>query len=464
MRIEEKILSSLIYDEEYCRKVTPFIKSEYFQNRTEKLLSQEILEFFSKYNKPPTKEVLSITFNQKENLSADDVKSLNILIENCTNEPINQEWLIESTEIFCKDRAVYNAIMQSIKIIDGQDKNLKEDAIPSILSEALAVSFDKNVGHDYLDDSDSRFEFYHKKEDKIAFDLELMNKITAGGLSRKSLNVILASTGAGKTMFMCHMAASTLMQGRNVLYITMEMAEERIAERVDANLMNLDINELKVIDKKTFDTRLNKVTMKTRGKFIIKEYPTAGAHAGNFRALLEELKIKKDFTPDLLIVDYLNICASSRMRMSGSVNSYTYIKSIAEELRGLAVEYNIPIVTATQVNRSGATSSDMELTDTSESWGLPATADLMFALIRTEELDELNQVLIKQLKNRYNDPSYYKKFVLGVDRPKMKFYDTEQSAQKDLVDSGQDDKPVFDKSKFGESMKSGGGGFNSFKF
>lgn len=464
MRIEEKILSSLVYDEEYCRKVAPFIKAEYFQDRAEKILSEEILEFFAKYNKPPTKEVLKITFNEREGISQDELKYVNEIIERLSDEPINKDWMIENSEKFCQDKALYNAILNSIKIIEGRDKTHSADAIPSILSDALGVSFDKNVGHDYLDDAESRFEFYHKKEDKLSFDLELMNKITSGGLSRKSLNVVLAGTGAGKTLFMGHVAASTLMQGKNVLYITMEMAEERIAERIDANLMNLSMDELKVIDKKTFDTRFTKVYNKTRGKMVIKEYPTAGAHSGNFRALLEELKVKKDFTPDLLVIDYLNICASSRMKMGASVNSYTYIKSIAEELRGLAVEYNVPILTATQVTRGGYNSSDVELTDTSESFGLPATADLMFALIRTEELDELNQVMIKQLKNRYNDPSYYKRFVLGIERSKMKLYDVEESAQKNIADSGQDDTPVFDKSNFGERSRREGGAYSGFKF
>lgn len=454
MRIETSILSNLVFNEEYCRKVSPFILPEYFQDHPEKIVIEQILQFFNKFNKPPTKEILKIELNSKDNISQTELVDINSIIDNLSNENTNDKWLFENTEQFCKDRAVYNAILNSIKIIDGRDDKRSQDSIPNILAEALAVSFDKNVGHDYLNDANERFEFYHKKEDKISFDLDLMNKITAGGLSRKSLNVILAGTGAGKTLFMCHCAASTLMQGRNVLYITMEMAEERIAERIDANLMNLDISELKVIDKKTFDTRLNKVYSKTRGKLIIKEYPTAGAHSGNFRALLEELKIKLNFTPDLLIIDYLNICASSRIRMGSSINSYTYIKSIAEELRGLAVEYNVPILTATQVTRSGYNSSDVELTDTSESFGLPATADLMFALIRTEELDELNQVMIKQLKNRYNDPSYYKRFVLGIDKNKMKLYDVEESAQKDISDSGQDDKPPIDK----------GNKYSDFKF
>lgn len=463
MRIEKRILSSLIHDEEFCRKVAPFINPEYFHDRVENIITKEILGFFAEYNKPPTQEIISIQLNGRKDMSQDEAVNTIKYVEELSSEPVNADWMLENTEKFCQDKAVYNAIVNSIKIIEGRDKVHTQEAIPGILSDALAISFDKNVGHDYLDDAAERFDFYHRKEDKVAFDLDLMNKITAGGLSRKSLNVVLAGTGAGKTLFMCHMAASTLMQGRNVLYITMEMAEERIAERVDANLFGLDMDELKVIDKKTFDTRLNKVQLKTRGKFIIKEYPTAGAHSGNFRALLEELKVKREFMPDLLIIDYLNICASSRLKMGASVNSYTYIKSIAEELRGLAVEYNVPILTATQVTRSGYNSSDVELTDTSESFGLPATADLMFAIIRTEELDELNQVMIKQLKNRYNDPSYYKRFVLGIDRAKMKLYDLEPSAQRDIMDSGQaPDKPAFDNSKFGERSQEDG--FSGFKF
>jgi len=459
MRIETKILSNLIYNEEYCRKVSPFLTPQYFAERTDRVLSQEILKFFSTYNKPITKEVLLIEIGNRTDISATELVSLKDAVIAFTNEKTNETWLLENTEKFCKDRAVYNAILESIKIIDGTDDKHTQEAIPNILSDALAVSFDNNVGHDYINDADSRFDFYHRIEEKLSFGLDLMDKITAGGLSRKSLNVVLAGTGAGKTLFMGHLAASALTQGKNVLYITMEMAEERIAERIDANLLNLSMAELKVVDKKTFDSRLSKLAKKTHGKLIIKEYPTAGAHSGHFRALLEELKMKREFKADLVIVDYLNICASARIKHGANVNSYTYIKSIAEELRGLGVEYNVPIMTATQVTRSGFNSSDVELTDTSESFGLPATADLMFALIRTEELDELNQVMIKQLKNRYNDPSYYKRFVLGIDRSKMKLYDVEESAQKGLSDTGQDLTPVFDKSAFGSRMKTEG-----FKF
>ena len=459
MRIETKILSNLIYNEEYCRKVSPFLTPQYFAERTDRILSQEILKFFSKYNKPITKEVLLIEISNRTDISANELIAIKDATNALSNENTNESWLLDNTEKFCKDRAVYNAILDSIKIIDGTDDKHTQEAIPNILSNALAVSFDSNVGHDYINDADSRFDFYHRVEEKLSFGLDLMDKITAGGLSRKSLNVVLVGTGAGKTLFMGHLAASALTQGKNVLYITMEMAEERIAERIDANLLNLSMAELKVVDKKTFDSRLSKLAKKTQGKLIIKEYPTAGAHSGHFRALLEELKMKREFKPDLVIIDYLNICASARVKAGSNINSYTLIKSIAEELRGLGVEYNVPIMTATQVTRSGFNSSDVELTDTSESFGLPATADLMFALIRTEELDELNQVMIKQLKNRYNDPSYYKRFVLGIDRSKMKLYDVEESAQKGLSDSGQDDTPAFDKSAFGSRMKTEG-----FKF
>lgn len=462
MRIEQKILSNLIYNEEYCRQVTPFISPNYFAERTERILSQEILKFFTKYNKPITKEVLLIEVGNRTDISDNEVKEVNKVVEQLSDEKTNEEWLLKNTEKFCKDRAVYNAILDSIKIIDGKDELRTQEAIPNILSDALGVSFDKHVGHDYINDAEARFDFYHRVEEKLSFNLSLMDKITKGGLNKKSLNIVLAGTGAGKTLFMCHFAASTLLQGRNVLYITMEMAEERIAERIDANLLNLSMDELAVIDKKTFDTRVAKIAGKTQGRLIIKEYPTASAHSGHFRALLEELKLKRDFKPDVLIVDYLNICASARIKHGANINSYTYIKSIAEELRGLGVEYNIPVMSATQVTRSGYNSTDVELTDTSESFGLPATADLMFALIRTEELDELNQVMIKQLKNRYNDPSYYKRFVLGVDRAKMKLYDVEESAQKNIVDAGQEDIPVFDKSNFGERSKSEG--FTGFKF
>jgi replicative DNA helicase len=464
MRIEEKILSSLIHDENYCRKVVPFIKKEYFGERKEAILADEIVSFFTKYNKPATKQIIQIELGNRKDLTDKELGEISEYVGGIDYEKSNEEWLLENTEKFCKDRAVYNAIVKSISIIDGREKTLTKDALPSILSDALSVSFDSHIGHDYLEDHESRFDFYHRVEEKISFDLEMFNKITKGGLSKKTLNIALAGTGVGKSLFMCHVGASVLNQGRNVLYITMEMAEERIAERIDANLLNLTMDELKVVDRDIYENRISKIANKTKGKLIIKEYPTAGAHAGHFRALLEELKMKREFTPDIIFIDYLNICASQRMKQGGSVNSYTYVKAIAEELRGLAVEYNVPIVSATQTTRGGYTSSDPGLEDTSESFGLPATADFMFALVSNEELEALNQIIVKQLKNRYNDPSYFKRFVVGIDRAKMKLYDVEASAQDGLSDAGQDkdDGPMFDKSNFGRRQKAES--FDGFKF
>ncbi len=466
MRIEQTILANLVYNEEYCRKVIPFIKKEYFQDHKEAVIISEVLSFFNKYNKPATKEILSIEVGNRKDLNDKELAEINVMISACEPQLTNNDWMLENTEKFCKDKAVYNAILQSIGIIDGRDKVHTQDAIPSILSEALAICFDNHVGHDYISDSASRYEFYHRVEEKIAFDLEMFNKITKGGLSRKTLNIALAGTGVGKSLFMCHVAAGALTQGKNVLYITMEMAEERIAERIDANLLNLTMDELKVVDKDIFESRLDKIAKKTKGTLIIKEYPTASAHSGHFRALLEELKLKREFTPDIVFIDYLNICGSQRMKQGGSINSYTYIKAIAEELRGLAVEYNVPIVSATQTTRSGFANSDPGLEDTSESFGLPATADFMFALVSNEELEGLNQIIVKQLKNRYNDPSYYKRFVIGIDRAKMKLYDVEASAQEGLSDSRQnkDDTPMFDKSGFGKRDIHSSDGFNGFKF
>jgi len=452
----------LIHNEEYCRKVVPHLKTEYFQDRKESIIAHELIRFFNEYNKPASPEILAIEIGNRTDLGDKEIPEFEVYINELTTKETNEDWLIGETEKFCRDKAVYNAILHSIKIIDGGDKVRTKDSIPSILSDALAVSFDNHVGHDYIEDYDERYEFYHRVEEKIPFDLDLFNKITKGGLSKKTLNVVLAGTGVGKSLFMCHVAASTLMQGKNVLYVTMEMAEERIAERIDANLMNIGMDELKVIDKSLYQTRFDKVSKKTQGKLIIKEYPTAGAHAGHFKALLEELKQKKKFVPDMIIIDYLNICSSSRMKQGANVNSYTYIKSIAEELRGLAVEYAVPILSATQTTRSGFANTDVELTDTSESFGLPATVDFMFALISSEELEGLNQILVKQLKNRYGDPGYYKKFVIGVDRSKMKLYNLEGSAQENISESGQDDKPVFDKSDFGKRVKAEE--FEGFKF
>jgi replicative DNA helicase len=469
MRIEQAILSNLIHNEEYCRKVIPYLKKEYFADRKDSTIAGLLISFFEKYNKPASSEIIAIEVTNLPGLTDKEVPELHEYAKSLVCDVMtNPDWLLENTEKFCKDRAVYNAILASIKIIDGKDKVHNQDAIPSILSDALAVSFDSHIGHDYLDDADERFEFYHRIEEKIAFDLEMFNLITKGGLSKKTLNIALAGTGVGKSLFMCHVSASTLMQGKNVLYITMEMAEERIAERIDANLLNLTMDELKVIDKDIFDSRMEKLSKKTQGKLIVKEYPTASAHAGHFRALLEELKMKRDFRPDIIMIDYLNICSSQRVKQGGSVNSYTYIKSIAEELRGLAVEYNVPILSATQTTRSGFTNSDPGLEDTSESFGLPATADFMFALVSNEELEQLNQIIVKQLKNRYNDPGFYKRFVVGIDRSKMKLYDVEASAQQNLSDAGQsysmkEDKPLFDQSEFGKRLHSSTG-FSDFKF
>ena len=465
MRIEQQILTNLIHDEHYCRKVIPFLKREYFGDRKESVIMTEIIDFFNKYNKPATAEILAIEVSNVKGITDKEVGDIGEYLKTLVKTPVNEDWLLESTEKFCKDRAVYLAIMSSIKIFEGKDPQHSQDAIPHLLSDALAVSFDSHVGHDYLDDFAERYEFYHRVEEKIPFDLDMFNKITKGGLSRKTLNIALAGTGVGKSLFMCHVAAGALQAGNNALYITMEMSEERIAERIDANLLNLTMDELKVVDKDIFENRIDKLKKKTQGKLIVKEYPTASAHAGHFRALLEELKLKREFVPDIVFIDYLNICSSQRMKAGANVNSYTFVKAIAEELRGLAVEYNVPIVSATQTTRSGYANSDPGLEDTSESFGLPATADFMFALVSSEELENLNQIIVKQLKNRYNDPNYYKRFVVGIDRSKMKLYDVEASAQEGLADTGhmKDDKPLFDKSDFGSRMQKTGD-FSGFKF
>jgi len=449
----------LIHNEEYCRKVVPFIKPEYFNDQFERIVAEEVLSFFTQYNKPASLDILAIQISKRK-LHRDQIDGIEKYINDLDFKTDNETWLLSNTESFCKKQAVYNAIIDSFEIIEGKNAKFTEDAIPSMLSDALAVSFDSSIGHDYLEDFASRFEFYNRKEEKLEFDLELFNKITKGGLPRKTLNMILAGTGVGKSLFMCHYASSVLMQGKNVLYITLEMAEERIAERIDANLLNMTMEELSKVDKDIYETRVGKIIKKTAGKLIVKEYPTAAAHAGHFKSLLEELKMKRNFTPDAIVIDYLNICSSSRMKHGAGVNSYTYIKSIAEELRGLAVEYNVPVLSATQTTRGGYDNTDVDLTDTSESFGLPATVDFMFALISTEELENLNQLMVKQLKNRYNDPSYYKRFVIGVDRSRMKLYDVEDSAQSNIADSGQDSGPVFDKGEFGKRMKQAGDGFN----
>ena len=447
--IERTTLTNLIYNEDYTRKVLPFIKAEYFANRNERVVFEEIEKFLEKYNSLPTKETLTIGIDNRKDITDEEYKKVVDIISSLDKTDVDLQWLHDETEKFCKDKAIYNAVLDGIKIIDGKDKDRTPEAIPSILSDALAVSFDLSVGHDYVEDGLDRYDFYHKKEIKIPFDLDYFNKITKGGLPQKTLNIALAGTGVGKSLFMCHMAASTLMQGKNVLYITLEMAEERIAERIDANLMNVTMDDLHSLPKKMFESYLTKINKKTNGKLIVKEYPTASAHVGNFRSLIKELALKRSFKPDIIFIDYLNICASSRFKGNANVGSYFYIKAIAEELRGLAVETNVPIMSATQTTRGGFVSSDIGLEDTSESFGLPATADLMFALISTEELEDLNQICVKQLKNRYNDPTMNKRFILGIDRAKMRLYDVEQEAQRDLVDSGQiNEEPVFDNTPF----------------
>ena len=456
-RIESTILRNLVFNEEYSRKVIPFIEPDYFEQRTEKIIFQEITQFIVKYGNAITTEALSIEMENRTDLSETEVKESREIISNLSDSPADKQWLLDTTEKWCRDRAIYLALMESIGIADGQDQKKNRDAIPSILSDALAVSFDNHIGHDYLNDYEERYESYHRKEDRIPFDLEYFNKITKGGLPNKTLNIALAGTGVGKSLFMCHMASSVLLSGRNVLYITMEMAEEKIAERIDANLLNVPIQDLTDLPKSSFENKVVNLSKKTQGTLIIKEYPTASAHSGHFKALLNELALKKSFRPDIIFIDYLNICASSRYRQGGSINSYSYIKSIAEELRGLAVEAEVPIVSATQTTRSGYGSSDVDLTDTSESFGLPATADLMFALISTEELEQLGQIMVKQLKNRYNDLSVYKRFIVGIDRAKMRLYDCEQTAQNDILDSGQDEEYKYDEEKPKKS-------FEGFKF
>ena len=456
-KIEFLILKNLLHNEDYLRKVVPFLKGEYFQDNNQKIVYEEIFSFVTQYNEVPTKEILSIEVEKRTDINETSFKEVAHLISCLDDSPVELEWLIDTTEKWCRDRAIYLALLESISIADGNSEQKTADAIPSILSDALAVSFDNHVGHDYLLDYAERYDSYNKKETRIGFDLEYFNKITKGGLPNKTLNIALAGTGVGKSLFMCHMASSVLLQGRNVLYITLEMAEEKIAERIDANLLNINIQEIADLPKVMFDNKVTSLAKKTQGTLIIKEYPTASAHSGHFKSLLSELALKKSFKPDIIFIDYLNICSSSRYRGNLSVNSYSYIKAIAEELRGLAVESNVPIVSATQTTRSGFGSSDVELTDTSESFGLPATADLMFALISTEDLEGLNQIMVKQLKNRYNDPTIFKRFVVGIDRAKMRLYDCEQSAQNDIVDSGQEEEYTFEERKPKKS-------FEGFKF
>jgi len=456
-KVETTILRNLLFNNDYCRKVLPFIKTEYFENLHEKVVFEEICKFIVAYDSLATKEVLLIETEKRTDITEDTYKTICDYVSNLDILPADTNWITDTTEKWCRDRAIYLALMESIKIADGQDDKKNRDAIPTILQEALAVSFDDHIGHDYLNDYQERYDSYHRKEDKIAFDLEYFNKITKGGIPNKTLNIALAGTGVGKSLFMCHFASSVLLQGRNVLYITLEMAEEKIAERIDANLLNVNIKDIETLPKMMFDTKVNNIAKKTQGTLIIKEYPTASAHAGHFRALLNELSLKKSFKPDIIFIDYLNICGSSRYKSNFSVNSYSYVKAIAEELRGLAVEANVPIVSATQTTRSGFSSSDPDLTDTSESFGLPATADLMFALISTEELEGLGQIMVKQLKNRYNDPTVNKRFVIGIDRAKMRLYDVEQSAQNDILDAGQEEEYTYEESKKTDK-------FSGFKF
>jgi replicative DNA helicase len=448
--IEKTILSHLVYNEAFARKVLPFLKDEYFHNQPDKVVYKLIADYVQKYNNTPTKEVLFLELNNKEGLSETTFKDSKRTIEDLQTDNTDIQWLLDSTEKFCQDKAIYNAIMASIKIIDDKTGQSSTGSIPNLLSDALGVSFDVSVGHDYFSNSDDRYEFYHRREEHIPFDLDFFNRITKGGLVKKTLNIALAGTGVGKSLFMCHCASHNLVSGKNVLYITMEMSEEKIAERIDANLLNVTVDELTIMPKDVYDKKIGRVKEKTVGKLIIKEYPTASAGSANFRHLINELRIKRNFIPDVIYIDYLNICNSSRIRSGSNVNSYTFIKAIAEELRGLAVEFNVPIVSATQTTRGGYGNSDVELTDTAESFGLPATADLMFALVSTEELEQLNQIMVKQLKNRYNDPTLYKRFVVGIDRAKMRLFNTEQSAQDNLID----DTPVFSKTKAGQTLDS----------
>jgi len=448
--IEKTILSGLMYNETYIRKVIPFLKDEYFDNLDDKLLFQNIKTYVDKYNGLPTKEALRIAVEENEKLNEDRYKSINAVIDTLEYD-VNTDidWIVEKTEKFCQDKALYNAVRESILVLDSKNSELDRGSIPELLTKALGVSFDSNIGHDFLEDADSRFDFYHLKEEKISFDLDMFNKITKGGLSKKSLSIALAGTGVGKSLFMCHCAAANMMSGLNVLYITMEMAEERIAERIDANLLDFTLDELRDVPKDVYQKRLARVKSKTHGKLIVKEYPTASAGSGHFRHLMSELRLKKNFKADVVYIDYLNICMSSRLKVGSNVNSYTYIKAIAEELRGLAVEFNVPIMSATQTTRSGFGNSDVGLEDTSESFGLPATADFMFALISSEELEQLGQIMVKQLKNRWGPIDQYKRFMVGIDRSKMKLYDAEISAQEGMVD----DRSVMDNTNFGKRQE-----------
>ena len=449
--IEETILAGLTSNDEYARKVLPFLQNDYFDQQSHQTVFVEVAQYVDKYNSIPTKGALKVAIDEKSNINEEQYKQINDMIDSLSyDDKTDLDWLVDKTEKFCQDKAIYNAVRESILVLDGNHKQLDKGAIPELLEKALGVSFDNSVGHDYLDDSDDRYNFYHTKEDKIPFDLDLMNTITKGGVSRKSLSVALAGTGVGKTLFMTHCAAANLTAGLNVLYITMEMAEERIAERIDANLLDLTVDQLREVPRDVYEKRLGRVKKKSTGKLIVKEYPTASAGSNHFRHLLNELKLKRNFKPDMIYIDYLNICTSSRIRMGGSVNSYTLIKAIAEELRGLAVEFNVPIMSATQTNRTGFSSSDLNLEDTSESFGLPATADFMFGLISTEELESLGQLMIKQLKNRWGDTNAHMRFVVGIDRSKMRLFDAEESAQQGLMN----DSPVMNNTSVGQRVSS----------
>tara|TARA_B100000586_G_C20083295_1_gene416417 strand:- start:78 stop:1475 length:1398 start_codon:yes stop_codon:yes gene_type:complete len=463
MRIETAILKNLLQNEDYTRKVLPFLKNEYFTENADKTLYDKIHDFVVKYNSLPSKEALVIDISDTKMNEEEFKDSMELLddIEKDTEDYTDINWLLDTTERFCQDKAIYNAVVESISILDNPKSKSNKGVIPEILSDALAVSFDPHVGHDYLDDSDDRFDFYHRVEERIPFDLDYFNKITKGGMPQKTLNICLAGTGVGKSLFMCHVASACLSQNQNVLYITLEMAEEKIAERIDANLLDMAVDDLHTLPKDIYDRKINNLRKTTKGKLIVKEYPTASANVNHFRALLNELNLKRSFVPDIVFVDYINICTSSRIKAGVNVNSYTYIKSIAEELRGFAVENKIPVVSATQTTRSGYSNTDVGLEDTSESFGLPATADLMFAIISTEQMEELGQILVKQLKNRYNDPTVNRKFVIGIDRAKMRLFDVAQSAQDDLVDTGQeDDVPSFDVATGGKFKKRDFTGFD----
>jgi replicative DNA helicase len=446
-KIELLILKNLIYNEEYVRKILPYLKSDYFQDFSQKVVFEEIQQFFSSYNQLPTKEAVEIEIENRSDLTENSYKECLDVVSNLEFEPVEFEWLTKTTEKWCKDRAIYLALMESIQIADGGDSKKSRDSIPSILQDALSVSFDTHIGHDYIEDIDSRFEFYHKTEQKIPFDLDYFNRITDGGASKKTLNVVVAPPGVGKSLFLCHIGASILSQGKNVLYLTLEMAEERIAERIDANLLDVSIKDLMKLSKDQFFAKANILKKKTQGKLIIKEYPPGTANCNHFKALLKELELKKNFIPDAIIVDYLNLCSSSRYKTS-TTNSYTYVKAISEELRAMGVEYNLPVFSATQVNRNGASTTEVEMTDTSESFGLPATVDMLFALISTEELEQMGQIMIKQLKNRYAPLDRYRKFVVGVDRSKMRLYDVDQSAQEELIENKMNQETPDLKTKF----------------